>query len=254
VKALRILPCTHNLMAAGRRLLVFCGCFAAWMASAVLLPAAVDAGSTTAIEHFTYDEITGSQQIQITYRIEKGDPVLIQVKRADELFFNRCEPTGNTIEWHFRGRTSEVSVQRQGQSLIVGGHRQGKPFQKTYPIDASPWLQPLSYALQPHLWPNKRTIRFWLIRSDTFEPVKLKAVRSETEEILLDGKRFPSCRVDVSPSGPLSFIWHGRYWFRKSDGVFLRYAGGSLLSGAGDTVISLRMDADLPDSPLGQEE
>jgi hypothetical protein len=42
----------------------------------------------------------------------------------------------------------------------------------------------------------------------------------------------------------LSFVWHGSYWFRKSDAVFLQYAGGHLLSGPDDTVIRIRPEVD----------
>jgi hypothetical protein len=123
---------------------------------------------------------------------------------------------------------------------VVQGHRQGKPFQKSHPIDEAPWFQPLSYALQPFMQSDRRTLRFWLIRTDNFEPVKLKAVRSGTEEIFVDGRQYSSSRIDVSPSGPLSFVWHGSYWFRQSDAVFLQYAGGHLLSGPEETVIRIR--------------
>jgi len=42
----------------------------------------------------------------------------------------------------------------------------------------------------------------------------------------------------------LSFVWHGSYWFRQPDGVFLQYAGGHLLSGPNDTFIRIRTEAD----------
>ncbi|MGD8676216.1 MAG: hypothetical protein PVG81_10470 [Desulfobacterales bacterium] len=42
----------------------------------------------------------------------------------------------------------------------------------------------------------------------------------------------------------MSFVWHGSYWFRKSDAVFLQYARGHLLSVPDDTVIRIRTDAD----------
>jgi hypothetical protein len=104
-------------------------------------------------------------------------------------------------------------------------------------------LQPLSYALQSYSKSDRRTLRFWLIRADNFEPVKLKAVHSGTKEIFVDSRLCSSSRIDVSPSGPLSFVWHGSYWFRESDAVFLQYAGGHLLSGSADTLIRIRTEA-----------
>lgn len=74
--------------------------------------------------------------------------------------------------------------------------------------------------------------------------IKLKAVHSGTEEIFVDGRLCQSRRIDVSPSGPLSFVWRGSYWSRKSDAVFLQYAGRHLLSGPDDTVIRIRPEVD----------
>ena len=161
-----------------------------------------------------------------------------------KIFYNRCEPSGATIEWQYRGQEADVRAHREGRTLVVQGQRQGKPFKKSHPIDEAPWWQPLSYALQPFVQSDRQTLRFWLIRTDNFEPMKLKAVRSGTEEIFVDGRQYSSSRIDVSPSGPLSFVWHGSYWFRQSDAVFLQYAGGHLLSGALDTLIRIRPQAD----------
>ncbi len=216
---------------------------AVWAAAGIVPSAAAETGRPEA-ERYSYVETTGSQAVSIEYVIERSDQVVIRVQRADEYFYNRCEPSGATIEWHYRGKDADVRAHRDGRILVAQGHRQGKPFQKRHPIDEAPWLQPLSYALQSYSQSDRRTLRFWLIRTDNFEPVKLKAVRSGTEEIFVDGRQYSSSRIDVSPSGPLSFVWHGSYWFRQSDAVFLQYAGGHLLSGALDTLIRIRTQAD----------
>jgi hypothetical protein len=215
---------------------------AVWVAVGSLPPAAAEAGRMV-IERYTYAETTGSQAIPIEYVIERGAQVVIRVQRSDEFFYNRCEPSGATIEWHYRGKDADVRAHREGRTLVVQGHRQGKPFQKRHSIDEAPWFQPLSYALQPFLQLDRQTLRFWVIRADNFEPVKLKAARSGTEKIFVDGRQYSSSRIDVSPCGPLSFVWHGSYWFRQADGVFLQYAGGHLLSGPKNTFIRIRTGA-----------
>ena len=216
---------------------------AVWVAVGSLPPAAAETGRTV-IERYIYAETTGSHEIPIEYLIERGAQVVIRVQRSDGIFHNRCEPSGATIEWHYRGKDADVRAHREGRTLVVQGQWQGKTFQKRHSIDEAPWFQPLSYALQPFMQSDRQTLRFWLIRTDNFEPVKLKAVRSGTEEIFVDGRQYSSSRIDVSPSGPLSFVWHGSYWFRQSDAVFLQYAGGHLLSGALDTLIRIRTQAD----------
>jgi hypothetical protein len=208
------------------------------------LPSAAAETGRPVIERRSYLETTGLQVVPIEYEIERGDQIVIRVQRDEENFYNRCEPSGATIEWHYRGKAADVRAHREGRTLVVQGHRHDKPFQKRHRIDEAPWFQPLSYALQPFLRSVQPTVYFWLIRADNFEPIKLKAEHSGTAEILIDGRRYSSSRIDVSPSGPLSFVWRGRYWFGESDAVFLQYVGGQFLSGASDTVIRIRPVAD----------
>jgi hypothetical protein len=175
--------------------------------------------------------------------IETDAYVDIRVQRAGEHFFNRCDTSGATTEWHYRHGPVDVQVLRKNRSLLVRGHRNGRSFEERHSIDDAPWFQPLSYALRPFLKSGQRSVSFWFMRSDNFKPVKLQAVRAGTEEIWIGGQRFSGTRVDVSPVGALSFVWQGSYWFEGNDGIFLQYTGGHLFSGAEDTVIRLRPDA-----------
>lgn len=195
------------------------------------------------IERYNYTEMNGALVIPIAYEIERGQEVVVRVRRGGEEFYNQCDLSGATIEWRYRGDRDEVAAHVDNRTLVIGGTRNGKPFQNRYPIGEAPWFQPLSYALRPFSRSGQKSVRFWLIRTDNLEPVKMKAVNSGAEEILVNGRRYRSIRIDVSPSGPLSFVWRGSYWFRESDGVFLQYAGGHVLSGPEEMVIRIRPDA-----------
>ena len=141
---------------------------AVWAAAGIVPPAAAETGRPAA-ERYSYVETTGSRAIPIEYVIEKGEQVVIRVKRADEHFYNRCEPSGATVEWNYRGDDVEVRAQRDGRTLVVQGHRHGKPFQQQHPIDEAPWFQPLSYVLKPFVQSDRQVLRFWLIRTDNLE-------------------------------------------------------------------------------------
>ena len=54
---------------------------------------------------------------------------------------------------------------------------------------------------------------------------KLKKKRIDT--ISINGKEVEAVYITVSLTGLLSIFWTGKYWYRKSDGVFLRYKGKS---------------------------
>lgn len=55
----------------------------------------------------------------------------------------------------------------------------------------------------------------------------------------MDGRTEEAMRVRVSPWGLLSLFWSSLYWFRPSDGAFLRYEAVRGLPGTPKTVVEL---------------
>lgn len=215
---------------------------AVWMAAGAVSWAAIGAGGP-AVARYSYEEATGTEVIPIEYAIERGEQVVIRVQRGAEEYYNRCDVSGATVEWHFRGKSAEVRARRVDNTLVIEGLREGKAFRQSSAIDGAPWLQPLSYALRPFATSGRQSLQFWFIRPDNFDPVKMKATRAGSEEITVGQQRYQCTKIDVSPAGLLSIVWRGSYWFRKSDTLFLRYSGGDLLSGPADTVIHIRPES-----------
>ena len=64
--------------------------------------------------------------------------------------------------------------------------------------------------------------------------------REEKEEgIPVDGRALEAMRVKVSPWGLLSLFWSSLYWYRSSDGTFVRFEGVRGLPGTPKTVVEL---------------
>jgi hypothetical protein len=80
---------------------------------------------------------------------------------------------------------------------------------------------------------------FWVVQP--FEGyVYLMQARGEKEEaIAVDGRTLEGMRVRVSPRGILAALWSSLYWFRPSDGAFLRYEAVRGLPGTPKTVVEL---------------
>jgi len=190
-------------------------------------------------EEVQYRESTGEKTSVFVWTLEKNEHFDVTVHREKTRFVNRCEADGDTLKWKYRTESADIQAERHGDVIAVRGTFQGDFLQERYPVDAAPWYQPLSYSLRPFLRSEQKQVRFWTIRLDKLAPVKLKAAKKGTEHIDTPAGRFEADRIEVRLDGMLSFAWHGTYWYRKSDGLFLKYTGVNGLPGTPRTVIEV---------------
>jgi len=127
------------------------------------------------------------------------------------------------------------------ESASIFGMQNGIVLENTMQIDEDPWFQALSYSLRDFNTSDRHTMRFWLVRQDTLEPVKLSADKVAKEKnSLCNGEQ--AVTIEIRPVGLLSPFWHATYWFRKDDNVLCRYEGRHGAWGTPLTVISMKKD------------
>jgi hypothetical protein len=206
-----------------------------------LLQAAL-AGAAIKEEEYIYVEQTGDQISTFTWTLSVGDQAEITSVSEQETFYNLCDLRGNTRLWKLDNGRVKVKAIRQDDIIIIRGEKDGEPVEKHIEIDSSPWFQPLSYSLQDLALNESETIVFWMIRPDTLKVVRLQAKKADEETLVLGDQEITAIRVEIALTGILSIIWKGNYWFRKEDGLFLRYQGRHGPPGTAETVISLKID------------
>jgi hypothetical protein len=135
-----------------------------------------------------------------------------------------------TREWTFSdpSRQMELAAAIAGDAIVLRGSVRGKKVEKSFAAAGPPWNQLFQMGLGPFaLGEDGR----WQFRSiGTQGPGELKigkftVRRQEMEKIMLSGKEFSAIHLRVSLGGLLAIFWHGDYWYRLSDGRFLRYRG-----------------------------
>jgi hypothetical protein len=193
-------------------------------------------------EEYIYVERTGDQVSTFIWTLSVSDQAEITSVSEQETFYNLCDLRGNTRLWKLDNGRVKVKARRQDNIIIIKGEKDGEPVEKHIEIDSSPWFQPLSYSLQDLALNESETIVFWMIRPDTLKVVRLQAKRADEETLVLGDQEITAIRVEITLTGILSTIWKGNYWFRKEDGLFLRYQSRHGLPGTAETVISLKID------------
>jgi len=188
---------------------------------------------------YRYISRTGETSEEIRWSIQSGSPLTIVARQNDVVFTNSCGTSGETVHWTMQGPESDVTAERKNNTLILRGRISGKAVKKKFTLDSSPWYQPLTYSLRNFLASGRNTEYFWIIRLDKLEAIKMKAAKKCIEHLSLNGKTTKTQAVVVRPAGLFSLLWHGTYWYRTSDFLFVQYQGRNGPPGTPLTTIRL---------------
>lgn len=168
-----------------------------------------------------------------------GQEVAIQSSVEDDWFFTVCDDSGNTRQWHVDKAASDFMAVRSGNTITISGTADGQRVDKKLTKNELPWFQSLYYSLSRFVRSEKQQIEFWMIRPDNLSLVKLRAEKEEMETIPVNGRPESAQKVRLAPTGLLSFIWHGYYWYRPGDGVLLLYKDMKALPGRSKLMVRL---------------
>lgn len=136
----------------------------------------------------------------------------------------------NTLSWTFSDpeRQMEWSAELRGDAVILSGLTRSRKVDKKFKVGDLPWNQLFQMGLEPFAVSASRGLKFCSIGTQgpgEMKMGKFTVSRQGGEKISSGGKEIAAVRLRVSLSGLLSIFWHGDYWYRQSDGRFLRYRG-----------------------------
>lgn len=205
---------------------------------------ALPLAAATARTAWLYQENTGRQvkKFQWQHASFAGQEV-ITVHEENGVFVNHCDRTGRTLSWQFRqGESTDIEAVRRGNELKITGTLEGRRIDSTHTLDDRPWYQPLSFSLRFFLAAGVPEASFWTIRSDTLDVVTMQVKRQGADEVDIAGQPVPALKVEIRRAGLFSSLWHGTFWFREADGLFVRYQGVHGPPGTSETVVQLQRE------------
>jgi hypothetical protein len=211
----------------------------------LIFPFSVQGQDPAAPVH-SYRETVGNASTYFSWRLEQTEQQrIISVQEKNTTFVISCSDTGETRRYQVKDSDNnhDILAERQDDELKISGIRQGKAYDKTVKIDKRPWYQALSYSLRTFLESEDKAMTFWTIRNDTFEVTSLQAEKEGEEEVLVNGRKMNAHKVVLRAEGIYASFWHGTYWYRKGDMLFLMYRSVHGLPGTPETVVELIEEA-----------
>ena len=191
-----------------------------------------------------YRDLTGQLVTMIRLQQEtRGEEVTLRSILSDgDLHSVEMDASRATLHYDFDspGRKTAYSASREGNEILIQGTLKGQPLSRRIPIDSHPWYESMEWSLQPFaVSGSSEPLLFWVVQPYEGQAFLMQAREEREEDIPVDGRTLEALRVKVSPWGILSLFWSSLYWFRPSDGTFLRYEAVRGLPGTPKTVVEL---------------
>lgn len=184
-----------------------------------------------------YRETVGKKVIFHNYTIEPmAEGYLIKlVKMSDELEDEaefELDSSLATLKWFYRNpkKKTAVTAYQENNFISLSGTYEEKKLNKKFKINDSPWKQIISLDLENFVSTGEKEVTFWAIGIEGPGAMKiseLSAKLKNEETVTVDEKEVDAIRIRISMTGIMSVLWHGDYWYRKSDNKFIRYEGDS---------------------------
>ena len=183
-----------------------------------------------------YTEQTGDQTTTHTFIIKDKNPagflVNLETRTGEHLIsqvFDLDARLG-TISWSFEDakENTRITARREDNRIYLQGTARGKAIKKKFKINDLAWNQSFNLGLEKFAQEGSKKIKFWAIGTSGpgyMKITKFSVKRKKVKEITIMGQQTAAHHIQISLSGLLSMFWTGNYWYRQSDGLFLRYKG-----------------------------
>lgn len=185
-------------------------------------------------EAYKYITTVGDSSEEVRWCIEKSNTIQMLYSTKNEVSITHTDQALATIQWKKKNSTQKtaINVQRRGDEIHIKGTFNGSPIDTKVAIDETPWYQATTWSLRNFVLSKDTSKVFWTIRATSLKPYKVVATKLGEETLEGKSGENQAIKVELRIQGLLSHFWKSHYWFRKSDGVFLRFEGVTGLPGS----------------------
>ncbi|ABW68670.1 hypothetical protein [Desulfosudis oleivorans] len=193
------------------------------------------------VERYQYLQCVESDRTDVEWRLETGGQTRLVYVEKEEKSVTTIDADFATICWETvrPEENTKVRAERKGNVIRLTGTFQGKTVNREFPIDDKPWYQATTLCFRPFVTSGDEKLEFWILRPSTLEPHRLVARKKGVDRWPVLGEPAEVQQVRIGLPGMLAPLWSGDYWFRKTDGVFVKYEGPNGPPGSPTVVVDL---------------
>jgi hypothetical protein len=199
------------------------------LAALILLPLAVNAAQYEYLVKFNTGN--GVKTIGAVWQVDRqGGYTIIHEVTANMTQTVKCDEKDSTVEWIMQAATREgekvdLKAVRKENKIYVDGTMKNQPYSKVFDIDERPWYQAVDMQMKNFLDSDKDYTEFWMAgMKPDFDAFAMSFRKNVTETVKVLGKVTDCYKLEWRATGFWSMFWSSDYWFRKSDGIAVKFA------------------------------
>ncbi|MEW5774336.1 MAG: hypothetical protein AB1916_12520 [Thermodesulfobacteriota bacterium] len=116
---------------------------------------------------------------------------------------------------------NRLTLVRQGRRMVLSGTLDSRAVSREFEVDDTAWYGSILFVRDFVLAGTPETV-FYMTQPEDNQVIKLKAIREAEESIQVDGETVETVRVRFTLPDFRSIFWSSTYWFRASDGLFVK--------------------------------
>jgi hypothetical protein len=137
-------------------------------------------------------------------------------------------------------RKIDYTARRVGNIITFEGTLGGKQISRKQQVDNRPWFETIETSLSAFALSGSRTpLLFWIVQPWEGKAYLMQAIGEGEETVTAGAVRMKAMRLRVRASGFFSRFWSSLYWYRSTDGLYVRYEAARGIPGTPLTVVEL---------------
>lgn len=191
-------------------------------------------------KNYVYKGTTKDVVVTYNEKVAKGNEIIdISFSNNGDVTKTILNPDFTTKTWEYRDKeqNTKLVAEKNGAVIQVKGRVKGKEISREFKIGNRPWYQAVNLSFGVFVLSGKDRQEFWIMQN--LKGYNMVAIRDKEEILQVNGQDVAAVKVRMTLTGWVSRFWNVYYWFRKSDGLYLRYEGANGSPGTPVTVIEL---------------
>ena len=135
----------------------------------------------------------------------------------------------NTYKIVFTDIDTSLTVEREGNLLLVNGVDSGKRVKVSLEVGSVLWIQLLPFSLIPFTTSEKKVMDFFLFDPYNIKVRNMRIEKKGMESVTLFGKEYPGVKMAMRMKGVFSAFWKSEIWNDAESGVQLKYEGLNII-------------------------
>lgn len=117
---------------------------------------------------------------------------------------------------------TDYAGEKKGNKLFIKGKLKGEALDKRIELDDKPFYYTPKFNLTKFVLSDIKALKFWMLRKDKLTKYLMQAEKRGEETIVVNGKEIDVIKVYYSATGMGEKFYKRIYFFRKSDGLFVK--------------------------------